>query len=95
MDSKFETLVFIVLVALLAKVSFALPVLLDLPAQRSGSADAGTVQSITALLQRAPKLHSFDVVGGIRPLECETLKAAEQNKEMHMRLLLSVRPLTD
>ncbi len=94
MSSKLLNLVYFVLVTITfcSKVSFALPVLPDLPAQRSGSADAGAVQSLTALLQRAPETHRFDVVGGLRPMECEMLNAAEQNQEEHMRLLLSVRP---
>ncbi len=45
------------------------------------------------LLQREPTKFSADIVGGLRAMDCETLKAAEENQSEHMGLLLAVRTL--
>jgi hypothetical protein len=42
------------------------------------------------LIQLAPQYYSFDIVGGLRTMECQQLIEAEENKETHMRLLLAV-----
>ena len=45
------------------------------------------------LLQREPQKFTADIVGGLRAMDCETLKAAEQTQANHMGLLLVVRTL--
>jgi hypothetical protein len=45
------------------------------------------------LLQREPQKFSADIVGGLRAMDCETLKVAEQTQAEHMGLLLAVRTL--
>ena len=52
-----------------------------------------TDSSFVDLLQRVPAKFSADIVGGLRAMDCETLKAAEQTQANHMGLLLVVRTL--
>jgi len=48
-----------------------------------------TDSSFVDLLQRVPAKFSADIVGGLKVMDCEALKAAEQNQSEHMGLLLA------